>query len=443
MLGGGGFRVPLVHAHLLADPDRLVADLVLHDRDEHRLRAITAVLESQADGARARPRLTATTDVDEALAGADVVFSAIRVGGLRGRTLDERIALDHGLLGQETVGPGGICYALRTVPVALDIARRVAALAPDAWLINFTNPAGLVTEAMATVLGDRVVGICDTPVGLCRRVAGALGVDHDRCGFDYVGLNHLGWLRRVLVDGRDRLPDLLADPAALGTFEEGRLFGPSWLRALGAVPNEYLHYYYFARETVREAREQARTRGEFLAAQQERFYSGALDAPGEALRLWEEARAERERTYMAESRAASGAGERTAADLDGGGYEKVALRLMKALRGDQSDTLILNVRNRNVVPGLPADAVVEAPCHIDRNGPRPLAVDAVEPHFLALMQQVKAAERAAITAAVGRDRRDALLALASHPLVDSVVAAERTLDGYVAAFPELRDLAAT
>ncbi|MCP2259063.1 6-phospho-beta-glucosidase [Streptoalloteichus tenebrarius] len=441
MLGGGGFRVPLVHASLLADPDRLVDELVLCDRDERRLTAITAVLDQQAAGAATRPALTWTTDVDHAVAGADVVFSAIRVGGTRGRTLDERVALDQGLLGQETVGPGGISYALRTVPVALDIARRVATAAPGAWLINFTNPAGLVTEAMTSVLGDRVIGICDSPVGLCRGVAAALGVEHERCGFDYVGLNHLGWLRRVLVDGRDRLPELLADDTALARFEEGRLFGPALLRALGAVPNEYLHYYYFARETLREAREQERTRGEFLRDQQERFYARAIDNPRDALRLWEETRAERERTYMAESRAVAGAGERPAEALDGGGYDRVALRLMKALGGGGEDRLILNVRNRNAVAEMPADAVVEVPCVVDRNGARPLAVGAVEPHFLALMRQVKTVERAAITAATTRSRAHALLALVSHPLVDSAAAAERALDGYAAAFPELADLA--
>src|SRR5262249_8295749 len=154
--------------------------------------------------------------------------SAIRAGGLEGRVSDERLPLAEGLLGQETVGAGGVLYGLRSIPEAMRIAERVAAVAPDAWVINFTNPAGMVTEAMQRVLGGRVIGICDSPVGLCRRAARAVGADPDRAGYDYVGLNHLGWLRGLWVDGRDALPGLLADAERLESFEEGKLFGAEW-----------------------------------------------------------------------------------------------------------------------------------------------------------------------------------------------------------------------
>ncbi|MCP3801572.1 6-phospho-beta-glucosidase [Allokutzneria sp. A3M-2-11 16] len=439
VLGGGGFRVPLVHSSLLGDPARLVDELVLYDVDPLRLKGISAVLDRQAAAFDWRPRLRTTTSLEDAVRGADVVFSAIRVGGLRGRTLDERVALGEGLLGQETVGAGGICYALRTIPVAMEIASTVDRLAPDAWLINFTNPAGMVTEAMSAVLGDRVVGICDSPVGLCRRVAHALDVPFDRAGFDYVGLNHLGWLRAVRVNGHDRLPALFDDPVALTSFEEGKLFGASWLRTLRAIPNEYLHYYYFARETLAEVASSATTRGEFLLSQQDQFYSQVLSAP-DALALWETVRLERESTYMAEGRAVADVGERDACDMDGGGYEQVALRLMASIGGNHPASLILNVRNRGAVPGLPSDAVVEVPCVVDGNGPRPIATDPLPEHAIGLMRRVKSCERAAITAAVDRSRDHALLALGSHPLVDSVAAAERTLDAYITAFPTLSDL---
>ncbi|MQA12006.1 MAG: 6-phospho-beta-glucosidase [Pseudonocardiaceae bacterium] len=439
VLGGGGFRVPLVHARLLHDPDRLVDELVLHDVDPARLRAIGAVLEQQASGA-SWLRVRTTGDLDTALAGADVVFSAIRVGGLTGRTLDERVALRHGLLGQETVGVGGICYALRTVPVAVRIAERMARLAPDAWLINFSNPAGVVTEAVSAILGDRVVGICDSPVGLCRRVATALDVPYSDAWFDYVGLNHLGWLRGVLVDGRDRLPALFADEQALTSFEEGKLFGAGWLRTLRAIPNEYLHYYYYARETLAQLQEQPSTRGEFLREQQEGFYRRVAERPGDALRLWEHTRDERERTYLAEGRAVSGAGERASCDLDGGGYERVAVALMTAIAKNRTSTLILNVPGRGAVSELDPDAVVELPCVVDGNGPRPVTAGPIPEHCAGLMRQVKAAERATISAAITRSREQALLAMATHPLVDSVAVAERVLDEYVAAFGELADL---
>ncbi|WP_069813517.1 6-phospho-beta-glucosidase [Streptomyces sp. TP-A0874] len=439
VLGGGGFRVPLVYRALLedgGDPSGRIGELVLYDTDQGRLDAIGAVLAQQArQHTGPAPSVRATTDLDDALRGTDFVFSAIRVGGLAGRTRDERIALDEGVLGQETVGAGGVLYGLRTLPVAVHIAERVATVAPDAWVINFTNPAGMVTEAMSRVfrdrgLGDRVIGICDSPVGLCRRAARALGTDPDRADYDYVGLNHLGWLRRVTVGGRDRLPELLADTERLESFEEGRLFGADWLRPLGALPNEYLHYYYFNREAVASVRQAPATRGEFLDEQQSRFYrelrSGAR--PDSAYELWDRTRLEREETYMAESRQVSGGWQRDSCDLDGGGYDRVALALMRAISRNERTTLILNVANRAAVPGLDQEAVVEVPCQVDAAGARPLAVGAVAPDQLGLMLSLKAVERSAIEAAESGSRAAALRALALHPLVDSVRVAERILE---------------
>ncbi|MEU1786079.1 6-phospho-beta-glucosidase [Streptomyces sparsogenes] len=438
VLGGGGFRMPLVYRALLEDTGDdagRCTELVLFDTDRGRLDAIGAVLAEQAAGRPTAPAVRATTDLDEALRGADFVFSAIRVGGLAGRARDERVPLAEGVLGQETVGAGGVLYGLRTLPVALEIAERIAAVAPDAWVINFTNPAGMVTEAMQRVLGDRVIGICDSPVGLCRRAARALGADPGRAGYDYVGLNHLGWLRGVIVDGRDRLPELLDDATALESFEEGKLFGARWLRALGALPNEYLHYYYFNREAVTSIRSAPATRGEFLRDQQAGFYERAAAAGRSggtgALELWERTRLEREATYMAESREASGGWQRDSCDLDGGGYDRIALAIMRAIARDERATLILNVRNRTAVPGLDADAVVEVPCLVDAGGARPLAAGAVAPDQLGLMLSLKAVERATIAAATSRGpaaRAQALRALALHPLVDSVNVAARILD---------------
>ncbi|NGN63380.1 6-phospho-beta-glucosidase [Streptomyces sp. A7024] len=430
LLGGGGFRVPLVYRALLddrGDDAGRITELVLYDTDRARLDAITAVLTQQAAGRDRAPAVRATTDLDEALRGADFVFSAIRVGGLEGRSRDERTALAEGVLGQETVGAGGVLYGLRTIPVALHIAERVAAVAPDAWVINFTNPAGMVTEAMQRVLGDRVIGICDSPVGLGRRAARALGADPDRARYDYVGLNHLGWLRAVTVDGRDRLPELLADPGRLESFEEGKLFGARWLQALGALPNEYLHYYYFNREAVTALREAPATRGEFLRDQQSAFYAEAAAHPDDAYTAWDRTRLEREATYMAESRASTGGWERDTCDLDGGGYDRVALALMRAIARNERTTLILNVRNRTTVAGLDTDAVIEVPCLVDAGGAAPLAADPLAPDQLGLMLSLKAVERAAIEAATTGDANAALRAVALHPLVDSVNAAERIL----------------
>ncbi|MGW6688185.1 6-phospho-beta-glucosidase [Streptomyces sp. NPDC054961] len=443
ILGGGGFRVPLVYGALLGDhAEGRVAHVTLYDEDAARLGAMARVLADQAAaaGVTDAPRVTATTDLDEALRGADFVFSAIRVGGLEGRAADERIALAEGVLGQETVGAGGIAYGLRTVPVARELARRIARTAPEAWVINFTNPAGVVTEAMAEELGERVIGICDSPVGLGRRIARLLGARPQDAWIDYVGLNHLGWVRGLRIGGRDELPRLLADTEALESFEEGRLFGAEWLRSLGAIPNEYLHYYYFNRDTVRAYQQAERTRGAFLRDQQRGFYAEAARpglGAGAALSAWDRTRAEREATYMAENREVAGVGERDESDLESGGYEKVALALMRAIARDERATLILNVRNRGTLAVLDAEAVIEVPCLVDANGAHPVAVDPLPLHAVGLVTSVKAVEREVLAAAAGGSRAAAVKAFALHPLVDSVGVARRLLDGYAAEHPGL------
>ncbi|WNB86642.1 6-phospho-beta-glucosidase [Cellulomonas sp. ATA003] len=450
IVGGGGFRVPQVWSAVGApDAPVRIDEVALHDVDTERLGVIAAVVRRLADGVGRPPRLTVTTDLDEALRGADFVFAAVRVGGTAGRILDERTALALGVLGQETIGPGGQAYALRTVPFMVALARRIAAVAPDAWVINFTNPAGMVTEAMRGVLGDRVIGICDTPIGLMRRAArsvarldgGAAG-GAGRAGavpaageFDYVGLNHLGWLRALRVDGVDRLPDLLADDAALEGIEEARLMGADWVRLLGALPNEYLYYYYFTREATARIAGSV-TRGEFLADQQAGFYADAAAPGADPLAVWHRYHHEREATYMAESRPEGEGGERHAEDVEGG-YHRVALDLMAALTTGRPATMILDVRNGDLVPQLPAEAVVEVGCVVDGGGVHPWPVAPLDGHMAGLMAQTKAAEQLTIAAALEASAELAWKAFAVHPLVDSVAVGRSLLDHYTQAFPEL------
>jgi 6-phospho-beta-glucosidase len=431
ILGGGGFRVPQVFEAVAANDAAVrIDELVLYDTDASRLGAIRAVIAQLELNFRHSPQVTATTDLDAALTGADFIFCAIRVGGARGRTFDERIALGLGVLGQETTGPGGLAYAIRTVPVMLKIAERARVLAPEAWFINFTNPAGIVTESLRRVLGDRVVGICDTPIGLMRRAALAITGSSTVHNFDYVGLNHLGWLRSLEVDGRDRLPDLLADTALLHGIEEARLMGVDWVRALGALPNEYLYYYYYNRDAVQRILASETTRGEFLLHQQSDFYRRAAIEPAQALGLWGKTKYERESTYMAEGRPKGEEHSREESDLEEGGYQQVALNLMAALAADRPSTMILNVRNRDTVNGLPAESVVEVPCSVDGAGIHPHHIAPVDGHMLGLMQSVKAVEQLTIEAVVNRSSTLAWKAIALHPLVDSVAVGRDLLERY-------------
>lgn len=479
ILGGGGFRVPLVYEAVATGATGLQVDeIALQDVDPDRLRTIADVIEGlraqlEADGRISHaPRVVATTDLRDAVTAADFVFSAVRVGGAEARTVDERVALGLGLLGQETIGPGGLAYALRTLPVALDIARTVAEVAPAAWVINFTNPAGIVTEAMRGVLGDRVVGICDTPIGLVRRVGRLLDVDlvagERSAEVDYVGLNHLGWLRSVTVDGTDRLPDLLADDAALEEIEEARLIGKDWVRADGALPNEYLYYYLHTASAIDRITGSATTRGEFLAKQQGDFYlaAGSADAAGNAptstgtgavpsadtccsspLDLWRETLHEREATYMAESRDE----ERREEDVAGGGYQEVALRLMTALATGRRERMILDVGNigadrqeapasERIVPELPADAVLEVLCEVGGDGVHPLPIGPVELGRLGMMSSLRAAERKILDAARTGSRDAAWQGFSMHPLVSSPELGAKLLEGYIAGHPQIAEL---
>ena len=431
IVGGGGFRTPLVFGALCAAKSLPLREVVLVDDDRGRLSVMAAVLGELATKYSAAPEILVGED-EAALDGADVVFSAIRVGGLAGRVADERVALGLGVLGQETTGPGGLAYGLRTVGVADRLAAAIARRAPEAWTINFTNPAGLITEAMRSRLGDRVVGICDSPVALARRCAGALGRDLADLRVDYAGLNHLGWLQGLWDGPTNLVPALLADPARLD-FEEGRLFGARWLAELGSIPNEYLYYYYFAREALAGVASGA-TRGEFLREQQNAFYAEAR-AAAHPLAVWQRVRRERDASYLAEARPAGQ--ERDIADIEGGGYEGVAVAIMGALLDDRPAEVIVNVPNAGTIPGLPDDAVVEVPCRVDRSGFAPRPVTPLAGHQLGLVQQVKECERLVIEAARTGSVAAAVKAFAVHPLVDSVSVARQLLDGYRAAIPEV------
>lgn len=435
ILGGGGFRVPLVYGALIGSD--VITAVTLHDTSAQRLEAVRRIVDAMPSG----PKLTVTTDLDTAVQNSDFIFSAIRVGGAAARVKDERVALKLGLLGQETIGPGGLSYALRTVPVMNHIAERISALAPNAWTINFTNPAGIVTQAMQQILGDRVVGICDTPIGLVRRVSRLLGVDmqreQDRVAYDYVGLNHLGWLRSVRIDGEERLTDLLQDDAALDEIEEARVIGKDWVRATGALPNEYLYYYLRTDEAIKNILDAGQTRGEFLVDTQKQFYDEAAccESP---LDHWRDALRQREETYMQEAREE----ERREEDIAGGGYQEVALRLMNAIATGSSERMILDVGNRasngRIVEALPDETVVEVQCVVDGDGihPQPVAPPSLE--HLGRMASLRASEAAIAEAALTGSRDKAWEGFSIHPLVDSPRLGSELLHGYLEAHEELK-----
>jgi 6-phospho-beta-glucosidase len=464
LLGGGGFRTPEVWSALARLPDDMrLEELVLQDVDARHLARMSSVLEGLRQERGDGPHVRTTTSLIEAVEGSSAVFCAIRVGGLEGRVVDEVIPVQEGVLGQETVGPGGISFALRTVPVMLDIARAVAQRAPQAWFLNFTNPAGLVTEVVISELGDRAVGICDSPRALCGRVAAALNVAGASVTFDYAGLNHLGWLRAVRKGDHDLLPALLDDGPRLRLVDEARLFGTQRLRELQMIPNEYLIYYEAPQSILDAYRKAGGTRGQVLFRQQARFFEGRNESAAEALQGWRRARAARYGSYMSEAwenaqdsqslwddGEASEYGDSEGPGIAGGedlphgeleeeGYAGVAADLLYALTQNRGGFSILNVRNEGRLPGLDDDAVVEIPCEVSAGGIHPRAMRALPSAQADLVARVKEVERMTIRAAIEGSRALALAAIAAHPVVPSLEVAERILSRYMAAFPSLAE----
>lgn len=438
LIGAGGFRTPNIYRALAEGRSRTRFDeIAFYDPDSHRLARIRAVLDGIDQELGTSVAVRIVSRLEEAIEGADVVYCAVRVGGLEGRLIDETVPAAEHAVGNETAGAGGIGFALRTVPVVMDIARVVDRLAPDALFINFTNPVGLVGEALQRVLGDRVVGICDAPPDMLKRVANALRRRPDDLWFDYFGINHLGWLRAVYDRGHDRLPELLADDSLLSEIEEGRLFGGDLVRSLGMLPHEYLYYYYCQQEAVESLRG-GHVRAQFLLAQQRRFYDEAGGA-GEALDQWRITNAEREASYMEEAWSPRGVDmQDLAKDREPGGYGAVALDIVDAMFQGDPAVMILNVRNRSSLPFLDEQANVEVPCVLSAGSIRPVAVGDVPLFAKGLILQVRAAERAAVEAAISGSRRMALRALTLHPLVPSAAAAEHILASYVSQHPELK-----
>src|SRR5215467_6575391 len=262
ILGGGGVRIPLFVRGVLSRPGASFREICLFEPDQAR-RETTGRLSAEVAAALGhRDLVRVTADAEEAFTGADFVFSAIRVGGDRGRLIDEEVALRRGLVGQETIGAGGCAMALRTIPVVLSYCETLARCAPGAVLINFTNPAGLITQAVSLHATVRAVGVCDTPSGALARLAEFLGAHRHSVAFSYAGLNHLGWISSFTVAGHEHIGTLLERYEELQRFDHRFAgFDAGFVRRLGAIPTEYDYYYYEPRRYVEAVAKAGASRG--------------------------------------------------------------------------------------------------------------------------------------------------------------------------------------
>jgi 6-phospho-beta-glucosidase len=427
-IGGGGVRTPLVVFGINESARQLgVDEIALYDLDAERARMMAALGQAvvRRDGGTLRVREAAT--LEEAIDGADFVLSSIRVGGIDARAHDERVAIEHGYPGQETTGPAGMAMALRTVPVAVEQARAVHRLAPKAWLINFTNPAGLITQAILDHTEVRAVGICDTPAEMLHRIATALRADPASVHCEYLGLNHLGWVRKIELRGDDVTDRVLADDGLLVQLYPIPLFDHALIRSLKLIPTEYLYFYYSRGRALGNQRSHGDSRGSEVGRMNddllrrlgsllaERDDQGALTAYSEYLN-------NRSGTYMLlESSSENGARKDMAGNEDpfraATGYHRIALDVMNALRGEVGRNLIVNVRNSGAIEGLEQNDVVEVPCRIGAGAITPERCGVLPAEARGLVLAVKEYERATIEAAMTGSMQLARKAMLLHPAI--------------------------
>jgi 6-phospho-beta-glucosidase len=420
VIGGAGVRTPLL-VHGLTDSDLPIDEIALYDADRQRLPIIGGVAAAMSAGAR----VTTCESVADCVLGAAFVFTSIRVGGLERRISDEGTSQRYGIAGQETVGPAGFAMAARTIPPMVDYARVIGRAAPGAWIINFTNPVGMVTEAMRTVTG-RVIGICDTPTELFEEVAVALGLRPDRCAFDYFGLNHLGWLREVYFDGAPQLFRLWDDQERLRSIYKVPLFDPARLRELRLLPTEYVYYYDQPQRAFANVQRAGQTRGEAIAGLTRALFERLRQPGADQVQLYNAYLAARSAGYMQIESGGAPRAATAAADLSG--YGKIALSVVRAIHFNANAIVPLSVPNRGNIPDLLDGDVVEVPCLVNANGATPLHVGPVPAQVRPLLTRVKEYERRTVAAALARSAERARDALAANPLVPDPATADRLVE---------------
>jgi 6-phospho-beta-glucosidase len=400
VIGGGSTYTPELVAGLARERERIdMRELVLHDIDPERREVVGGLAERMLDAAGYDGRLQVTDDLDRSVEGAGFVLVQLRVGGQTARLNDETFPLACGCIGQETTGAGGLAKALRTVPVVLDIAARVGELGDDAWIIDFTNPVGIVTRALRDA-GHRAVGLCNVAIGIQRNIARLVDVTPDRVFVDQVGLNHLTWVRSVLIDGQETLPQLLAEHG--DELAQQAAQPRAVLEELNAIPSYYLHYFYFHDRVFAEQSEgvpRAATVAEIERQLLELYRDPALTTKPKLLE-----------------------------QRGGAFYSEAATQLVASLSTGDRDVQVLDVRNEGALPGLADDDVVELPSRVERTGPVPLPQPPLAPELVGLVQHVAAYERLAAAAAIAGDRTLVHKALLAHPLIGQVPQADELVE---------------
>jgi len=407
VIGGGSTYTPeLIEGLALWQLSGGATRVCLQDIDQERLEVVSRFSRRLVGTLNSGLVVEAEADFDAAVANAAFVVLQIRVGGQQERHQDIRMGLTRGLIGQETTGVGGMAKALRTIPLVLEMARKIRDTNPRAWIINFTNPSGIVTEAVCRFATTRCVGLCNVPKEFQMDVARHMRVEADEVDLDWVGLNHLGWARRVMVQGTDVVPYLVESlDSEHGTRNIPDLEYPrGLLPALRMIPSCYVRYYYLPDTMLATLKESKKSRAEEVLEIEERLMDYYRDPANE------------EKPLLLSERG-------------GAWYSRIAVEVMEALSREKPSKMIVNTLNLGAIEGLPGDASVEIPVHLSRDRVKPIPVREVEESVMGLIRQVKSYERLTIEAAIARDERKALLALMANPLVPS---ADKALEVLVA-----------
>ncbi|WP_347289814.1 6-phospho-beta-glucosidase [Kluyvera georgiana] len=414
VIGGGSSYTPELVEGLIARHASLpMAELALVDVEAGRekVEIIAALSRRMLDrnGLEAI-KVSVHFDADDAIRGSSFVLTQLRVGQLPARAADERLGLSHKLLGQETTGVGGFAKALRTIPVMLDIARRVERLAPDAWIINFTNPAGIVTEAVSRHSKAKIIGLCNVPVTMHHMIADMLKLPYGDVSLRFAGLNHMVWVHQVLAAGRDatdEVIEMLCDGEQLSMNNIKAIpWPPELLRALRAIPCPYHRYFWQTRTMLEDELADADSKG--TRAEQ------VMKVEASLFKLYADPNLDKKPEELSQR--------------GGSFYSEVAVQLINALHNNLGIEMVVNTANNGAIQGLPDDAVIETNCLIDALGAHPLAFGKLPPLMNGLTQQVKDFERLTIDAAVHGDKQKALLALVANPLVADVNLASALVD---------------
>lgn len=414
VIGGGSSYTPELIDGVIARIGELpISEICLMDIQggQEKLYIVADLARRMVARAGLDIEITTTLDRKIALNGADFIITQFRVGGLAARARDERFPLQYGVLGQETTGPGGFAKALRTIPIILDICRDIDELCPEAWLINFTNPAGLITETVLKHTNVKCIGLCNVPIHMKMTIAKLLDAEAKDIYIDFAGLNHLVWGRRVWYRGMDVTADVLEKLHDGATLNMKNIPDLKWdgdfLRSLKMLPCPYHRYYYMtdsilAEELAASAPGGMGTRAELVQSVEAKLFKLYQDP------LLAEKPAELEKR-------------------GGAYYSEAAVSLISAIYNDKREIHTVNIINNGAISGLAANSVIETNCVISKNGAMPLAVGELPSEIMGLMQHVKSYENLAIEAGVCGDRNKALQALANHPLVPSVAIAKQLL----------------